>query len=448
MKFFGTDGIRGPYGGDLLNDRLVQSLAAAWADWMSEKKGRSLRLVVGRDPRDSGTQIKKALLEGLAVKGEVTVMDLGMVPTPVVAWCVRNLEADGGIMITASHNPPQDNGLKVFGRGGLKLSLEEENAFEQRIENFLNQGELSKEGNLNVRDYPQGLQAYRDSMLKHAPGVLEGLRVVLDCAHGATGAVSPDVLRAWGLDVILMGEIPSGKKINDQCGSEYPQFLGGKVRASNAALGFAHDGDGDRVLLCDGEGNIVPGEVVMAQVAKKLWQKGGEKILVTTVQSNLGLDAFIEKAGGTVLRTDVGDRNVAFEIEKRGALIGGESSGHYIFKEQSLCGDGLFAIGEILKTLGKDGNLSEWVKAVPLFPQVQKNLKIKEKKPLDTLTHLMGLKNEWEEKLSGNGRILMRYSGTEPKLRLLTEGKDLPLAQEVMDSLEAQVRKDLEVLDA
>ncbi len=439
--YFGTDGVRGPFGGPLLNEAFVARLGEAAG--RSLAKGSVRRVVVGRDTRASGEVLERALAAGLAAAG-CEVWSVGVAPTPAVAGAVVAERAAFGVMITASHNPAGDNGIKFFNPQGSKLTDEEE----AEIEALLPAQPSSRGGEVVV--VGGAIERYRQQVAAVlAPGALSGWKIVLDTAHGATCTTSPAVLRALGAEVVGLGDAPNGQNINDGVGSEHAQPLARRVAAEGARLGIAHDGDGDRCVVVDEQGSILDGDELLAILALRALEKGtlAKKTLVVTVQSNLGLDAAVRRAGGQVLRTQVGDRYVLEGMRQTGATLGGESSGHVVSADVSATGDGLVAALKVLEVMVATGRpLSELRRAVSLFPQVTRALKVAEKKDMSALARVRAEIMALEAELGEEGRILVRYSGTEPKIRLLVEGPTDATVQGAMARLEAAVRTDLTVV--
>ncbi|MSU22842.1 MAG: phosphoglucosamine mutase [Opitutus sp.] len=437
-KYFGTDGVRGLYGGPVINEAFAARLGFAAASWLP-KKGRVL---VGRDPRYSGATLEAAVARGLRVGGTEPV-SLGVVPTPAVSRAVRTTGAVLGVVITASHNPAADNGIKFFGPGGVKLTDAEELQIEQRLPD----GVTGEESPLPALDACTGYVAAMQALLP--AGALAGWRVVLDTANGATCATSPVVLRALGAEVIGLGNAPDGRNINAGVGSEHAEQLAARVLATGARLGVAHDGDGDRCVLCDEHGGVLDGDEILTLLAAHALAHGrlAKQTLVVTIQSNLGVDAAIAAAGGRVLRTAVGDRYVIERMLAEGATLGGESSGHIICSEISPTGDGLVAALKVMEVMRATGRpLSELRRALKKFPQITSALTVRAKKSLESLPAVRAAIRALEKELGARGRVLVRYSGTEPKLRLLVEGPTDGAIRSGLARLEAAVRAELEVV--
>jgi phosphoglucosamine mutase len=434
-KIFGTDGVRGTANLEPVTAetalKLGRAAAHVFKNLERQSRGRGKhKIVLGKDTRLSGYMLENAISSGILSMG-VDVVFIGPLPTPGVAYVTRSLRADAGIVITASHNPYTDNGIKFFRADGYKL----DDKIEGEIEDLVFSGEIE-----NVR--PSSEQIGRAVRVDDALGryiefakssfpkglTLEGMKIVLDCGHGAAYKSSPSVLRELGAEVIVYGSHPDGKNINANCGSMHPEVMCQKVVEHRAHLGIAHDGDADRVLLCDETGKLIDGDDIMAIAALEMLAENSlaEKTLVATVMSNAGLEAAITAAGGKMLRTDVGDKNVIDEMLRHGYNFGGEQSGHLIFRDHGTTGDGLVAALQILRILkAKNLLLSQLAKCWTRFPQLVTNVKVREKKPFAQLNDVSQLVADAEKELQAQGgRLLLRYSGTEPKVRLLVEGRD------------------------
>jgi phosphoglucosamine mutase len=436
-RYFGTDGVRGPYGGPVVNAGFAERLGFAAATWLA-KPGRVL---IGRDTRDSGQILAAAVARGLRAGGAEPVA-LGIVPTPAVARAVLAERAALGINVTASHNPAADNGLKFFGPSGVKLT----DADELRIEQLLPDTLTAPAVEVPAIDAAAAYLAAAGRLLPAR--ALAGWRLVLDTANGATCGTSPEVFRAFGAEIEGVGDRPDGRNINAGVGSEHPGLLVARVRATGARLGVAHDGDGDRCVLCDELGGVLDGDEILTLLATHALARGTlvNRTLVVTVQSNLGVDAAINAAGGRVCRTAVGDRYVVERMLAERATLGGESSGHIICSEISPTGDGLVAALKVIEVMLATGRpLSELRRALRKFPQMTAALVVREKRPIDSLPRLTAAIRALEASLGTQGRVLVRYSGTEPKLRLLVEGPSTAVVQAGLASLEAASRVELEV---
>lgn len=432
-KIFGTDGVRGTANVEPVTAETALKLGRAAAhvfknlETHSRGNGRH-KIVIGKDTRLSGYMLENAISSGILSMG-VDVLFIGPLPTPGVAYVTRSLRADAGIVITASHNPYADNGIKFFRADGYKL----DDKVEARIENLVFSGEIE-----NIR--PTAEEIGKAMRIEDALGryiefakagfprgmTLEGMRVVVDCANGAAYKATPCVLRELGAEVMVFGDTPNGKNINKDCGSMHPQRLCQLVKEFRADVGIAHDGDADRVLMCDERGEMIDGDDIMAIAALDMLASGtlAEKTLVATVMSNAGLDAAIKAAGGKIIRTGVGDKLVIDEMLRGGFSFGGEQSGHLIFRDFGTTGDGLVAALQMLRIMKSAGKpLSKLAKCWTRFPQLVTNVKVREKKPFEQLDGILQLVAQAEAEVQpAGGRVLLRYSGTEPKARLLIEG--------------------------
>jgi phosphoglucosamine mutase len=442
--YFGTDGVRGPYGGPVINEDFAARLGCAAARWaLSRGAAQGGTVLIGRDTRASGVALSRAVAAGLRAGGLVPV-SLGVTPTPAIARAVRSRGARLGVVVTASHNPASDNGIKFFAFGGLKLS----DADEAEIEALL----PAPEATPSWRDFApppeeDGTAAYANDLAAMLPaGALAGWRVVVDAAHGATAGTTPEVLRRLGAEVHALGAAPDGTNINSGVGSEHPEQLAREVLARGARLGVAHDGDGDRCILCDETGAILDGDEILVILALDALGRGAldANTLVVTVQSNLGVDAAIRAAGGRVERTDVGDRHVLARLLELGATLGGESSGHIIDFKASPTGDGLAAALGVLEVMRRTGRpLSELRAALRKFPQGTRNLRVAEKRPLAECAALTTELAALERELGSAGRVMARFSGTEAKLRLLAEAGDEIVVMKALNRLENAAKRDL-----
>ena len=453
-KIFGTDGVRGTANIEPVTAETALQLGRAAAHVFKnlETQSRGLgkhKIVIGKDTRLSGYMLENAISSGILSMG-VDVLLIGPLPTPGVAYVTRSLRADAGIVITASHNPYADNGIKFFRADGYKL----DDAVERRIEKLVFSGEINTirptaDAIGKAVRIDDALGRYIEYAKSSFPRnlTLEGLRLVADCAHGAAYKSTPCVLRELGAEVVVCGDKPDGTNINQDCGSMHPEHLRQLVRQHKAHLGLAHDGDADRVIFCDERGRLIDGDDVLAIIGLERLAQGSLRgnTVVATVMSNAGLEAAIQQAGGRLLRTPVGDQNVLAAMLKGDHDIGGEQSGHIIFRDFSTTGDGLIAALQILRAMKASGKpLSQLAACWTRFPQLLTNIKVREKRPLEEVDGLPGLLRKAEADLqSHGGRILLRYSGTEPKVRLLLEGPKAPLLrrwnQEIAKLLQAEL---------
>jgi len=453
-KIFGTDGVRGTANIEPVTAetalKLGRAAAHVFKNLEAQARGRGKhKIVLGKDTRLSGYMLENAISSGILSMG-VDVLFIGPLPTPGVAYVTRSLRADAGIVITASHNPYADNGIKFFRADGYKL----DDKIEDEIENLVFSGEIE-----NIRPtadavgkavrIDDALGRYIEFAKASFPRglTLEGLRIVVDCAHGAAYKSTPCVLRELGAEVIVYGNQPDGMNINQDCGSMHPEAMCRKVVEHKAHLGIAHDGDADRVLLCDEKGNLIDGDDIMAIAAlDMLAQKTlAGKTLVATVMSNAGLEAAIKSAGGKVIRTAVGDRNVIDEMLRGGFNFGGEQSGHLIFRDFGTTGDGLVAALQMLRIVkARQTPLSKLAKCWARFPQLITNVRVREKIPFAQLDGVLKLVKQAETELkSAGGRVLLRYSGTEPKARLLLEGRDAKVLEKWSEKICAAIQKQI-----
>ena len=434
-KIFGTDGVRGRANVEPVTAetalKLGRAAAHVFKNLARPPQGRGKnKIVIGKDTRLSGYMLENAISSGILSMG-VDVLFIGPLPTPGVAYVTRSLRADAGIVITASHNPYDDNGIKFFRADGYKLddNIEghiEELVFSGEIETIRpTAGEIGKAVRID-----DALGRYIEYVKSSIPRgfTLEGLRIVADCAHGAAYKSTPCVLRELGAEVFVFGNQPDGTNINKECGSMHARAICAKVRELRADVGIAHDGDADRVLLCDEQGALVDGDDIMAIAGLDMLAHDtlAKKTLVSTVMSNAGLDAAIEKAGGRVVRTPVGDKNVIDEMLRHGFNLGGEQSGHLIFGDHSTTGDGLVAALQIMRIMkARHERLSKLAQCWTRYPQLVTNVRVREKKPFEQLEGVLQLVAQAEAKVKPEGgRVLLRYSGTEPKARLLIEGRE------------------------
>ncbi len=442
-KLFGTDGIRGVANVYPMTGELMLKLGRAVAHMVKRGNHRH-RIVIGKDTRVSGYMLETALASGLCSMG-VDVLLCGPLPTPAISQLTVSMRADAGAVISASHNPYQDNGIKFFSADGFKLPDEMEADIEDLIANdklhHLRPTATSIGKAFRIDDAAGRYIVYAKSTFpRHL--TLEGLTIVVDTAHGAAYRVAPAVLQELGAKVIVIGNTPDGKNINRGFGALHPETMCKAVKKTGAHLGIALDGDADRLIVSDEKGNVVDGDAVMAicgldLIRRKLLPK---KTVVSTVMSNLGLDQAISKAGGRVVRTRVGDRYVVEEMRRNGYSFGGEQSGHLLFLDSSTTGDGTVAALALLAVMVESGKpISELAKCMTVFPQAQLGLAVSSKPELGSLPAVMNAIRDVEKKLGKTGRVLVRYSGTEPKVRVLVEGPD----QKAIDGYAAQIGSEL-----
>jgi phosphoglucosamine mutase len=425
-KLFGTDGIRGVANEHPITAEMAMNIGRATAH-LFKKKGHVPKIIIGKDTRLSGYMLENALVSGICSMG-VNAILVGVIPTPGIAYLTNSMRADAGIVISASHNPFQDNGIKIFSSDGFKLPDETEGAIEEII--FAN--------NLHtLHPSPSELgKAYRMDdargryivFLKHTfpkEYSLEGSRIVLDCSNGATYRVAPDTFSELGAEVSTLFDEPNGKNINLHCGSQHPESLAEEVLKTKADVGFAFDGDGDRLIAVDETGTVLTGDQLLAICASVMKKEGSltNNLVIRTVMSNIGLSVALQKLNIDSLMTKVGDRYVLEEMQARGASIGGEDSGHLIFLQHQSTGDGMVTALQVAAAMKKEGKpLSELAKIMKVFPQVLINVTVKSRPDIDTVPEIMAVIRDVEAKLGEEGRVLVRYSGTQNMCRVMVEG--------------------------
>jgi phosphoglucosamine mutase len=448
-KLFGTDGIRGQANRYPIVPELVLKLGKAIAAVLDTGGKAKRRALIGKDTRLSGYMLETALTSGLVSAG-MDVMLVGPIPTPSVAHLTRSMNATVGIMLTASHNPFDDNGIKIFDAEGFKLRDE----IEAEIEDLVLDQEL-------VTDHicSSGLGKViriddaRGRYIEFAKATignqsLDGLKLVLDCANGAAYQIGPWIFRELGAKVIKASVEPDGYNINDGCGALHPQFVGGLVRKHQADVGIAFDGDADRVIFCDDSGNVVDGDRILAMFARDYKERGllAKDTVVVTIMSNLGLHEALKKWDMRVVTTPVGDRNVIERMRAEGYTLGGEKSGHIIFMDHATTGDGSISALQVLKLMKRKGrSLAELADCMEEYPQKVLSLAVREKPPLEELPRLFKVMRDCEEALQDVGRIVVRYSGTEPKMRLLVEAREQALVDHWIEELSTTARQEIGV---
>ena len=449
-RLFGTDGVRGKANEDPMTGEMVMKLGRAAAHIFKNKEGRH-RILIGKDTRISGYMLESALTSGICSMG-VDVFLLGPIPTPAIPFLTRSLRADAGVMISASHNSFEDNGLKFFSRDGFKLP----DAMERQIEALISSGEVDairptaeEIGKAYRIDDAEG--RYIEFIKNCVPKGLDfqGIKVVIDCAQGAAYKVAPAVLRELGADVVVMGQKPDGMNINRNCGALYPQDLQKKVLECHADVGIAHDGDADRAVFVDEKGIVMEGDAVLVAFALALHKEKALKgdTLVTTVMSNMGVEMALQPKGIQVIRTPVGDRYVLERMRSGGYNLGGEQSGHVIFLDYSTTGDGLITAMQLLSLMKTHGKpVSEWASCMTSLPQVLVNIRVRKRKDISEVPELRDAVLACENKLHKRGRILIRYSGTEPLLRIMIEGENEALIKGMAANLVAIVEEKMGVL--
>jgi phosphoglucosamine mutase len=438
-KLFGTDGVRGVANLEPMTSETAMKLGRAAAYLFKRRSGRH-QIVIGKDTRLSGYMLESALTSGICSMG-VDVLLVGPMPTPAIAFLTRSLRADAGVMISASHNPYQDNGIKFFSNDGFKLPDD----VEARIEALIVSNEIEhlrptadEVGKAYRIDDAEG--RYIEFVKRSLPRDLDfqGLRVVVDCANGAAYKVSPKVLRELGATVFVIADKPDGTNINADCGAVYPDRLRQAVLEHQAHIGIAHDGDADRAVFVCERGTIVDGDHAMAALALDLHARGQLKreTVVGTVMSNFGLELALGKAGISLVRTPVGDRYLLERMVAEGYTLGGEQSGHLIFLDHNTTGDGLVSGLQVLALMKRTGqSLSQLAGCMSAVPQVLLNVQVKQKPELNALPDVQRAIRDGEKRLDGTGRVLVRYSGTEPLIRIMVEGQQQGLIQAIAEDL-------------
>ena len=444
-KYFGTDGIRGIAGESLTAD-LSFKVGKALGKLLTEEKEHP-KVVIGRDTRISCDMIEHALTAGLTSTG-VNVMTVGTIPTPAIAYLTKTIETDSGIMISASHNPYQDNGIKIFGPDGFKLTDEQELEIESLIDNSEQIKNASFEKIGKVYGGNELTQKYIQHIKQSITGDLSDIKIALDCANGATTGVAPFIFGDLEADIETIGCQPNGVNINDNVGSTKIETISEFVKENNVDVGFAFDGDGDRVLAVDAKGNIVDGDKIMFILAKHLKEQGELKdnMVVSTVMSNIGFYKAIEENELQSVKTAVGDRYVVEEMRKNDYSLGGEQSGHIVLMNYATTGDGILTavkLANIIKTSGK--SLEELASEVNIYPQKLVNIKVVDKKTAMEDAEILAECEKVEKELEGNGRILLRASGTENLIRVMVEASSDELTDKYCEQVAKIVREKFEV---
>jgi len=444
-RLFGTDGIRGRANEGPLTPEGAVAFGRAVA-FKFGQKGQPI--LIGRDTRLSGSMLEQAVAAGITAMG-VDVLLAGVVPTPAVAFLTRYLKGSAGVVISASHNPFEDNGLKIFKGDGFKC----DDALESELEKLILGDKLRQQGASGtkvgrVEMWPDGAARYAELAVKiYGAGLdLHGLRVVVDAGFGAAYITTPWVLRALGAEVLALNVEPNGININAECGSTYPETIQKATKEFGAQIGLAHDGDADRLICCDETGSLLDGDEMLAVIGLDLLKRDklAKKTLVATVMSNLGLDECFAAAGGKILRAGVGDRYVLELMLAHQLNLGGEQSGHVILRDYNTTGDGLVTALELLRIMQSTGQpLSQLRQGLRKYPQLLVNVKVRERIPLEQLPEVTDVVQALEKELGSSGRILLRYSGTELKIRLLVETRDEALLQPTVDRVLVPIRKHL-----
>ena len=462
-KLFGTDGIRAVAGVSPLDVRTVRAVGVALARTL----GAGASVVMGMDTRESGPWIAATLAAGLR-EGGATVENAGVITTPAVAFLARKHGFSAGVVISASHNPWRDNGIKVFGGDGYKLPDAVEMGIEAEIERVLEEQRASDADEVGAASgaeasatllngehaaaaLPEVNEAYRAEyvrfLLEAVPGIsLDNRKVVIDCANGAASAVAPQLFEALQGTVEVTHASPDGRNINEHCGALHPEVVAAEVKARGASMGFTFDGDADRALFADEHGNVVNGDAVMLACARGLQARGelAGDLVVATTMSNMGLEAAFARSGITMLRAPVGDKYVLEEMRKSGASLGGEQSGHILFPAKATTGDGLMTALLVMDVVHRSGRtLGELIADLKNYPQVILNVKVREKKPLETLPAVVARIAEAEAELKGSGRVVIRYSGTEALARVMIEAESEEAMTRHAEAIAGAIRAEL-----
>lgn len=442
-RLFGTDGIRGVANEEPLTPDLAYRVGRELVATLASQQGSErVRVVIGRDTRRSGPLLEAAMVAGLLSAG-ADCYTVGVLPTPGIALLTRALDAQGGIVLSASHNPFEDNGIKLFSSSGTKFP----DAWEDQIEARVKGPDLAPRAHGaaigHLVSYDRAAKYYVDFLCRAFPLDLAGMTIAIDCAHGATARVAPSVFRRLGARVTAISAQPNGTNINADCGALHPQALTRKVRAARADVGFAFDGDGDRLISVDHLGEIRDGDYALAIAGRHMAGQGRLRgnVVVTTVMANLGLDEALAAAGVRVVKTQVGDRYVHEEMQRTGANLGGEQSGHLLFSDVAPTGDGILSALALLSVMRETGEpLASLATCMRKFPQVLVNVAVRTKPPLESLANVVERVSAFEKEMNGTGRVLLRYSGTESLARVMIEGADLARIRAMADELATAIR--------
>jgi phosphoglucosamine mutase len=446
-KLFGTDGIRGVANEEPMTTETAMKVGRATA-YIFKGGDRRHRIVIGKDTRLSGYMLETALASGICSMG-VDVLLVGPLPTPGIAFITSSMRADAGVVISASHNPFQDNGIKIFSGDGFKLPDEKELEIEQLIlsDELARLRPIASEVGKAFR-VDDAIGRYVVFLKSAFPKDLDlsGMKIAVDCAHGAAYRVAPAVFEELGAEVVTTGHEPNGENINAGCGSLYPQIVSSLVKETNADIGIALDGDADRVIVVDENGTEFNGDKIMAVCAAQMMENRELKdgVLVATVMSNMGLELFMKQMGGRLIRTQVGDRYVVEKMVKGGYNLGGEQSGHIIFLDYNTTGDGILSALMLLAAMArKNSRLSDLAGIITDFPQVLKNVRVGRRVVLSEVPKIASAIDEAERRLGDKGRVLVRYSGTENKVRVMIEGEDLALITGLATGIAETIEKEL-----
>jgi phosphoglucosamine mutase len=445
-KLFGTDGIRGIAGEYPLDATTIYATGVALGHSLHKAAARP-RVLLGRDTRESSPWIAAMLVAGLRSAG-AQVESAGVITTPGVAFLTHTHGFDAGVVISASHNPWRDNGIKLFGADGFKLPDEEELAIEDEIFHHAAKGSAPDPASPAPDEDNRTLQHdYVQFLLDCVPGLnLDGLRIVADCANGAAAAVAPELFGQLGGEVTLLNIAPDGRNINDKCGALHPEWVAGEVRSRGADLGVTFDGDADRCMLADPRGNVINGDAILLMTGRDLKERGmlsGDMVVATTM-SNMGLEAALKRSGIRMLRAPVGDRYVLEMMQKENAALGGEQSGHILFPHLATTGDGLLTALVVLDLIARSGkSVDDLIADLKVFPQVIVNVKVREKKPLERIPAVAATIRAAEEELRDSGRVVIRYSGTEALARVMIEAESEEAMRRHAEAIADAIRAEL-----
>jgi phosphoglucosamine mutase len=447
-KLFGTDGIRGVAGDTPLDPATIYAAGLAVGHSVRKTTAKA-KVLLGRDTRESSAWIAATIAAGLREAG-ITVESAGIVPTPAVAFLARTHGFEAGIVISASHNPWRDNGIKLFGGDGFKLPDSVELEIEEEIERHAADVNAPDPSKLPAVADNVALQSdYIEFLLASVPGLqLKAQRVVADCANGAAAAVAPELFRRIGGDVTLLNIAPNGRNINDGCGALHPTWVGEEVKKRHVDVGLTFDGDADRCMLADGHGNVINGDAILLMAARDLQTRGllAGDLVVATTMSNMGLEAALKRSNIRMLRAPVGDRYVLEKMQENGATLGGEQSGHILFPHLATTGDGLLTSLVILDLMARTGKrIEDLTVDLKVFPQVIINVKVREKKPLASIPSIAKIIEAAEQELKDSGRVVIRYSGTEPLARVMIEAESQEAMHRHADAIADAIRKELGV---
>ena len=447
-KLFGTDGIRAMAGEPPLDRRTVHAVGVALATKLKdEANGKPVHVVMGMDTRESGPWIAATLAAGLREAGAV-VESAGVITTPAIAFLARKHGFSAGVVISASHNPWRDNGIKIFGGDGYKLPDAVELGIEAEIERVLADGVDPASAEEELPEVNESYRAeYIRFLLEAVPDIsLDNRRVVIDCANGAASSVAPQLFESLRGTVEVTHASPNGRNINEGCGALHPEVVAAEVKVRGASMGFTFDGDADRALFADEHGNVVNGDAVMLVCARDLQARGklADNLVVATTMSNMGLEAAFKRSGIRMLRAPVGDKYVLEEMRNSGASLGGEQSGHILFPAKATTGDGLLTALLVLDVVHRSGKtLGELIADLKNYPQVILNVKVREKKPLDSIPAVVTTIRAAEEELKDSGRVVIRYSGTEALARVMIEAESAEAMKRHAEAIAGAIRAEL-----